>query len=164
VIWRELIDHIADCYFCMVNVKGFNKKNQHSTPISKLQFSFERPVRMLWMHPSLYSTTFPILKMIHSDILQLQQMITCLSIVLVKLLVIASLFIWPGLIRDLNLPKQSSELLASRLHEKHLLHAGTNTTFYRNRKQEFFQFFTSSDGLVYFHDLKSLLEATGLTQ
>jgi len=44
VIWREQIDHVADCYFCMVIVKGFNKKNKHSTLISKLQFSFERPV------------------------------------------------------------------------------------------------------------------------
>jgi len=51
-------------------------------------------------------------------------------------------------IRDLSLPKQSSELLASRLQEKHLLHPGTNITFYRNREPEFFQFFTSSDGLL----------------
>jgi len=28
----------------MVIVKGFSKKNKNSTPISKLQFSFERPV------------------------------------------------------------------------------------------------------------------------
>jgi len=65
---------------------------------------------------------------------------------------------------DLNLPTQSSELLASRLQEKHLLHPGTHITFYRNREQEFVQVFVSSDGLVYFHDLKSLLEAMGLTQ
>jgi len=52
------------------------------------------------------------------------------------------------LIRDLNLPKQSSELLASRLQEKHLLHPGSNITFYRNREQDFFQFFASSDGLL----------------
>ena len=44
------------------------------------------------------------------------------------------------LIRDLNLPKQSSELLASRLQEKHVLHPGTNITFYRNREQEIFRF------------------------
>jgi len=31
-------------------------------------------------------------------------------------------------------------------------------------EQEFFQFFTSSDGLVYFHDLKSFLEAMRMTQ
>jgi len=68
------------------------------------------------------------------------------------------------LIRDLNPSKQSSELLALRLHEKHLLHPGTIITIYRNRKQEIFQFFTSGDSLVYFHDLKSLLEVMGLTQ
>jgi len=126
---------------------------------------------MLWMHPSLYSTTFPTLKMIHPDILQLQQIMTCLSIVLAKVvgycLMPPSLFNQAeinDLIRDLNLPKQSSELLASRLQEKHVLHPGTNITFYRNREQEFFQFFTASDGLVYFRDLKSLLKAMGLTQ
>jgi len=34
------------------------------------------------------------------------------------------------LIRDLHQPKQASEFLASRLQENHLLHPGTNTTFY----------------------------------
>jgi len=33
------------------------------------------------------------------------------------------------LIRDMYLPKQSSELLASRLQEMHVLHPGTNITF-----------------------------------
>jgi len=37
------MDHVADCYLCMVIVKGFHKKNKHSTSITKLQFSFERP-------------------------------------------------------------------------------------------------------------------------
>jgi len=98
-------------------------------------------------------------------------MMTCLSIGLAKVigycLMPPSLFDQAeinDLIRDLNLPKQSSELLASRLQVKHLLHPGTNVTFYRNREQEIFQFFTSTVGLVYFHDLKSLLEAMGLTQ
>jgi len=44
VIWWEQIDRVADYYFCMVNVKGSAKKNKHSAPKSKLQFSFERPV------------------------------------------------------------------------------------------------------------------------
>ena len=26
MIWREQKNHVDDCYFCMVNVKGFNKK------------------------------------------------------------------------------------------------------------------------------------------
>jgi len=35
-----------------------------------------------------------------------------------------------GLIRDLNLPKYSSELLASRLKEKNVLKPGMKITFY----------------------------------
>ena len=45
------------------------------------------------------------------------------------------------LVRDLNLSKPSSELLASRLKEKSLLSHGTRITFYRNRHQKFLHFF-----------------------
>jgi len=83
------------------------------------------------------------------------------------LLVIASLFDQSEIndvIRESHLPKQSSELPALRLQENHLLHPGTHVTFYQNREYEFFQFFSFSDGLVYFHDLESILEVMGLTQ
>ena len=97
---------------------------------------------MLWVHPSLYSTTFPILKMIHSDILQFQQMMTRSALVLAKVVVYClmppCLFDQAqinDIIRDLNLPKQSCEMLAWRLQEKYLLHPGTNITFCRNREQ-----------------------------
>jgi len=103
---------------------------------------------MLWMHPSLCSTTFTILKMIHSDILQLQQMMKCPTLVLAKVvgycLMPPFLFDQPeinDIIRDLNLPKQSSEMKSLRLQDKHLLHPGTNITFCRNREQEIFLVF-----------------------
>ena len=41
------------------------------------------------------------------------------------------------LIRDLNLPKQSAEVLASRLQEKHLFKAGTRITGMRNKESTF---------------------------
>ena len=28
MVWRETKNHVDDCYFCLVNVKGFNKKNK----------------------------------------------------------------------------------------------------------------------------------------
>jgi len=84
MIWREQIDHVADCYFCMVIVKGFNKKNEHSTPISKLQFSFERPVPHVADASKSVFNYLPYLEDDTLDILQLQQMMTCLSIVLAK--------------------------------------------------------------------------------
>ena len=46
------------------------------------------------------------------------------------------------LTRDLNLSKESSELLASRLKEKNLLQPGTLITFYRKRHIEFLPYFT----------------------
>ena len=143
VIWWEQIDRVADYYFCMVNVKGSAKKNKHSAPKSKLQFSFERPVPHVVDAPK---PVFNYLSYLEDDTLRysLQQMMTCLSIVLPKVVdYCLPLFLTTdqseinGLIRDLNLPKQSSELLASRLQEKHLLHPGTNITFHRNRARIF---------------------------
>ena len=45
------------------------------------------------------------------------------------------------LIRDLNLPKESAELLASGLKERNFLQAKTNVTFYGNRKANFLPYF-----------------------
>ena len=45
------------------------------------------------------------------------------------------------LIRDLNLPKQSAEVLTSRLQEKHLLKAGTSVSFYCNREENLRKYF-----------------------
>jgi hypothetical protein len=46
------------------------------------------------------------------------------------------------LIRDLNLSKESSELLASRPKRKNVLHPGTKITFYRRRERDLLPFFT----------------------
>ena len=53
------------------------------------------------------------------------------------------------LIRDLNLSKESSELLASRLKEKNLLDSETKVTFYRNREKNMIPFFSENNKLVF---------------
>ena len=67
------------------------------------------------------------------------------------------------LIRDLNLPKQSAELLASRLQEKHLLKAGKSVSFYPNREEKLRKYFQSDGQLVYCADVEGLLLAMGLS-
>ena len=67
------------------------------------------------------------------------------------------------LIRDLNLPKQSAEVLASRLQEKHLPKAGTSVSFYRNPEKKLRKYFQSDGQLVYCIDVDGLLLAMGLS-
>ena len=129
----------------MLIVKGINKKNKHSTPILKLQFSFERPV------PHVVDAPKPVFNYLEDDTLRYSSTATADDDMSVNSfsksywwLPDASLFIWPDwkndLIPDLYLPKQSSELLASRWQEKHLLHPGTNITFDQNRARNFSAF------------------------
>ena len=67
------------------------------------------------------------------------------------------------LIRDQYLPKQSAELLASRLQEKNLLYLGISVTFYW-KKEEFLKYFTFEDGLVFCIDIHHLLLNVGLRE
>ena len=67
------------------------------------------------------------------------------------------------LIRDLNLSKESSELLASRLNEKNVLASGTKITFYRNRQKNLLPFFSENNQLVFCNDVEGLLKEMGLS-
>lgn len=61
--------------------------------------------------------------------------------------------------RELGLSKEAHELLASRLKEKNNLEKGVKITFYRNREQQFRQFFSQdkSLGFVYCNDIVGLM-------
>ena len=51
------------------------------------------------------------------------------------------------LMRDLNLSKNASEILASRLKDKNRLSAGKKLTFYSTREKELLPYFCPEDGL-----------------
>ena len=54
--------------------------------------------------------------------------------------------------------KESSELLASRLNEKSLLHPGTRITYYRERDNEVCQFFKKEEDIVFCDSIEDVLE------
>jgi len=62
------------------------------------------------------------------------------------------------LIRDLKLPKNKAELLASRLQQWNLLHHCVKVTFC-TRNQEFEQFFKTIGYFIYCKDIDGLMDA-----
>ena len=65
------------------------------------------------------------------------------------------------LVRDLDLTKNSAELLASRLKDKNLSALGIVVSFYRNRERDLVQFFRMEDKFVFCGDINGLLNAMG---
>jgi len=58
------------------------------------------------------------------------------------------------LVRDLDLSKELSEVLASRLNKKNCLYPGTKITFYRNREKQLLKYFTKEKkNLVYCNNI-----------
>ena len=68
------------------------------------------------------------------------------------------------LVRDLNLSKESSELLAFRFGEHGVLDSGAKITFYRNRDDLLLRFFTMEDDFVFCNDIPGLLAELGLSK
>ena len=70
------------------------------------------------------------------------------------------------LIRDLNLTKESAQLLRSRLHENNLILIAPSTTYfwYRNRDEGFRKYFNHDEDpfLVYCQDISGLTSALGI--
>lgn len=167
MVWREPTNHLDNCYFCLVNVKGFNKKNKQHLQYPDIP-SARRPVEHCEEIPVPVFTELPEIDVESlslpastddDDDAQIEYTPSdadCDKI---------SLFSQPelnDLVRDLYLPKQSAELLASRLQEKGLLRPGTSVSFYRNREAALRKYFHSDGQLVYCNDVEGLLLNMGL--
>ena len=153
-----------DFYFCLINVKGFNKKNKQHLQYPNIH-SAMRPIPHSDKVPVPIFTNLPD---IDEDQLRSSTSSTnfdnddeeqdiaheAWNAGRVSLYSQSEL---NDLIRDLNLPKQSAEVLASRLQEKHLLKAGTRVSFYRNREEKLRKYFQSDGQLVYCTDIEGLL-------
>lgn len=169
MVWREPKNHLDDCYFCLVNVKGFNKKNKQYMKYPSIPSAI-RPV------PHCDEIPVPVF----TELAEIDEEALTSSTSLsddddeeadAEYKPLDSFFDQPSLysqpelndlIRDLNLPKQSAELLASRLQEKNLLKPGTSVSFYHNREAELRKYFHSDGQLVYCNDVEGLLLAMGL--
>ncbi|KAK5649680.1 hypothetical protein RI129_000709 [Pyrocoelia pectoralis] len=141
MVWREPRNHHDDCYFCLVNIKGINRNNRQKWPYPDLD-SANRPVLHSEQIPIPSFSSLPSLPEDDAALPTFDE-IQCMSSEndsdFEADLSSPQRFNQQelnDLIRDLNLSKESSELLASRLNEKNLLQPDTNITFYRKRDKD----------------------------
>ena len=62
------------------------------------------------------------------------------------------------------MPKESAELLASRLKENSLVNSEVRVTYYRNRHEEFSGFFTKTTNLMLCNNVSQLLLNLGVRE
>ena len=169
MIWREQKNHVDDCYFCLVNVKGCSRKNKHliqypnlDSALRSIPHSDQIPLTIFTHLPQINDKYSASSSDLSQDQLEDSEFPNSGSN-LDRRSPFNQLQL-NDLVRDLYLPKQSAELLASRLQEKNLLYADTSVTFYRKRKEELSKYFTFEDGLVFCNDIHHLLLDLGLRE
>lgn len=161
MIWREQTDHDSDCYFCITNVQGFSKKNKHNIEYPNLP-SAMRPVPHgdeveIPVPPAILDETST-----YSDSSSSEDDIDAnYDASDSKTPMLMSQSDLDDLVRDLDLPKESAQLLGSRLHERNFLAPGTAYSWYRHREKEFVEFFSMKDSLVFCSNVEGLVKKMG---
>lgn len=156
IIWREPTDHDRDCYFCACDITGLNKKREKIFVYPNVQSV--TPAKKGKIDKSDKTVADPP-EIEHKNASEVEQSSgsdyedSSSS----KNPILFDQDDLDDLIRDLNLPKDSAELLASKLKERNLLLPETKVTVYRKREQEFVKYFTSENSLVYCHDIEGLI-------
>ncbi|GFU64863.1 uncharacterized protein TNCV_785141 [Trichonephila clavipes] len=127
MIWREPKNHSNDCYFCSCSVQGFNVKNRKD-------ISYPTIIRLA-IRPVPHGPDLPIpsppdtLDNILDDLDQISHISSDsddsydLGTNDPELFSQSDL---NDLVRDLGLPKDTAEVLGSRLKERHLLNSGVS--------------------------------------
>ena len=162
MVWREPQNHHDDCYFSMVNIKGFNlyKKRKWEYPDLK---SARRPVLRCESIPVPVFTSLP---QLHDSDNEEPHALECSETSEGSCSEYKESSSSPkqftqqelnNLIRDLNLSKQGSELLASRLKEKTACNQMLKSHFTGIGKQVFFPFLAKTNDLVYCNNIMGLL-------
>lgn len=166
MVWREPKDHFLDCYFCLTNVQGCNSRNKDQIVYPNIPSAI-RPV------PHGEDLPVPLPPTVLENISDVDDESECDANTenntdpeyqpehdcIPERFSQSEL---NDLVRDLNLPKESAELLGSRLKSKNLLEPGTHYSWYRHREEELVPLFSHTDSLVYCNNINQLMHFYGI--
>jgi len=163
-IWRQPRDHVSDCYFCLTSITGVTEKSKHTVQYPNLP-SAMRPVPQSADLPvPKPPTNMPLSDSESSveDVGQANNNMDCDSAFAGAsssnepyLLTQVNL---NDIVRDLNLSKKQVELLGSRLKGWNLLRQDIKVYFYHASHEEFKDFFSVKDGVVFCNGVCSVME------
>ena len=165
MIWREQRDYITDCYFCLTKTKSYNQRNRKKILYPNLPSAIRPVPHFADLPVPITPQCLPELKGESSansenwscdsnDTFQLSQEATKPHLISQKYL--------NDLVRNLNLTKFNSELLASRLQQWNLLAPDTKVTFYRQRSQDLISHFSTDGELCYCNNVSALFQSIGM--
>ena len=145
MVWTEGKDHNTDNYFCMINLKGINRKNKNHVQYNDVPSA----IRPIPHGPDLFVPE-PDGNIEYGSDSDNSDMTVVAGDDANKpeegdQLVILTQAELNDSTRDLNLLKESTLLLGSRLKEKRQLAPGTTFYWYRHPEREFKEFFTFQD-------------------
>ena len=157
MVWREPRDHITDCYFCLTDISGFTGKNKNKIVYPNL-LSAIRPIPH---SPDLPVPNPPNIKQVGCSKSDISAEETDNDEEMYEggkpsepHLINQGEF--NDLIRDLNLSKDQSELLGSRLQQWNLLHSDVRISHTRKRNDEFASFFSYVNQMCFCHNVDGL--------
>ena len=152
MVWREPKNHHDDCYFCIVNMFGWNQRKKKDWYYPDIE-SARRPIPHCAEVPVPAFTSLPALTAA-DEMLEAMDDTDSGDSSISSSSSMGGVESSPSskpktfsqgqlndLIRDLGLSKESSEILASRLDEHGILGSETKITFYRNRDDMLIRFF-----------------------
>lgn len=162
MIWREPTSHVNDCYFCMTKIQGFSKKSKQNIEYPNLPSAL-RPVPHsddvpVPNPPTEFSSSSSDSESTQPGSEDDDDYTSSVN----KVPRLLSQNDLDDLVRDLDLPKQSAQLLGSRLQERNLLAADTTFSWYRCREKEFVEFFSTDGSLVYCNNVGGLVAKMGM--
>ena len=143
MVWREPKNHHEDCYFCMVDMNGWNQRKKKVWYYPEIESArrpvshcTEFPVPVFTFLPNLTADETLLEAMGDSNRSRSNYSSTSMAAEAFSLSTNPKSFSQGqlnDLVRDLNFSKESSELLASCLGQHGVLDLGTKIIFYRNR-------------------------------